>query len=137
MMRLLRWSPGRSMRFRFRIPPSGPFVAFVGTMLLVVLLTPNAFFSSNTTETSEQKKGWSGLRIHTRALLLAIFIAGIAPLFGFPAIALGLVGYVTALFKLRSVLTILWARLFLDERQMKSRLLGALVMVVGGVLVAA
>lgn len=27
-------------------PPSGPFVALVGTMLMVILLTPNAFFLS-------------------------------------------------------------------------------------------
>ena len=63
-------------------------------------------------------------------------IAGIAPLFGFTAIALGLVGYVTTLFKLSSVLTILWAWLFLGEGQIKSRLLGASVMLIGGLLVA-
>ncbi len=63
-------------------------------------------------------------------------IAGVAPLFGFTAIALGLVGYVTTLFKLSSVLTILWAWLFLGEGQLRSRLLGAVVMLVGGVLVA-
>jgi hypothetical protein len=58
-------------------------------------------------------------------------------LFGFTAIALGLVGYVTTLFKLSALFTILWARLFLGEGQMRSRFLGACVMVVGGGLVAA
>ena len=57
--------------------------------------------------------------------------------FGFTAIALGLVGYVTTLFKLGAIFTILWARLFLGEGQARSRLLGACVMVIGGVLVAA
>jgi uncharacterized membrane protein len=48
----------------------------------------------------------------------------------------GLVGYVTALFKLSAVLTILWAWWFLGEGQIKSRLLGTSVMMVGGLLVA-
>jgi uncharacterized membrane protein len=66
----------------------------------------------------------------------AVLLAGVAPLFGFTAIALGLVGYVTTLFKLGAIFTILWARLFLGEGQARSRLLGACVMVIGGVLVA-
>lgn len=65
------------------------------------------------TDLPEEKKGWYGLRLHPRALLLAIVIAGIAPLFGFTAIALGLVGYVTALFKLGAVFTIVWVWLLL------------------------
>ena len=69
--------------------------------------------------------------------LAAIALAGVAPLFGFTAIALGLIGYVTTLFKLSVIFTILWARLFLGEGQMRSRLFEACVMVVGGGLVAA
>ena len=61
---------------------------------------------------------------------------GHGPLFGFTAIALGLVGYVTALFKLSSVLTIVWAWLFLGEEQIQQRLLGTGVMLLGGILVA-
>ncbi len=49
---------------------------------------------------------------------------------------LGLVGYVTALFKLSSVLAIIWAWLFLDEEQIQRRLLGAGVMLLGGILIA-
>ncbi len=117
-------------------PPSGPFVALTGTLLMVVFLTLNAFLSSGKTETAEEKRGWYGLRLHPRALLLAILIAGIAPLFGFTAIALGLVGYVTALFKLSAVFTIVWAWLFLGEENIRQRLLGTVVMLLGGVLIA-
>jgi uncharacterized membrane protein len=49
----------------------------------------------------------------------AVLIAGSAPLFGFTAIALGLVGYVTMLFKLSAVLTVFWAWMFLDEGQIR------------------
>ncbi len=50
--------------------------------------------------------------------------------------ALGFVGYVMILFKLRYVLTILWALEFLGEEQIKSRLEGASVMILGCLLVA-
>lgn len=42
----------------------------------------------------------------------------------------------TTLFKLSAVLTILWARVFLGEGQIRERLLGAGVMLIGGLLVA-
>ena len=117
-------------------PPSGPTVALLGTLIMVLLLTPGALLSSGRGGPSAQQSRWKGLRAHPRALALAVLIAGIAPLFGFTAIALGLVGYVTTLFKLSAVLTILWARVFLYEGQIRERLLGASVMLAGGVLVA-
>ncbi len=117
-------------------PQSGPVVALLGTILLVVLLTPGAFRSAQKQEPEGSLGAWRGLRAHPRALFAAILLAGIAPLFGFTAIALGLVGYVTTLFKLSAILTIVFARLFLGEGQIKSRLLGTGVMMLGGLLVA-
>lgn len=116
-------------------PPSGPVVALLGTFLMVLLLTPWALWARS--QEGSQERRWKGLAAHPRTLSLAVLIAGIAPLFGFTAIALGLVGYVTTLFKLSAVLTILWAWWFLGEGQIRSRLLGASVMIVGGLLVAA
>ena len=113
-------------------PPSGPFVALVGTALMVVLLTPGTFFSSRREGTPAQKGRWSRLQAHPSTLTAAIVPAGTAPLFGFTAIALGLVGYVTALFKLSSVLIIVWAWLFLGEEKIQQRLLGTSVMLLGG-----
>src|SRR5260370_371872 len=117
-------------------PPSGPLVALAGTLLTVTLPTPSAFFSQRRADVPAPKQPLGGLGRHRRAYFGAVLIAGIAPLFGFTAIAGGLVGYVTALFKLGAVFTLLWARLFLGEGQARSRLLGACVMVIGGVLVA-
>jgi len=114
-------------------PPSGPLVALLGTCLLVMLLTPGALRSKSYKEV--EKSEWKGMAAHPGALLLAVLIAGLAPLFGFTAIALGLVGYITTLFKLSAVLTILWAWWFLGEGHIKSRLLGASVMILGGLLV--
>lgn len=115
-------------------PPSGPVVALLGTFLMVVFLTPGAWWARSREAIQEPR--WKGLAAHPRALSLAILIAGVAPLFGFTAIALGLVGYITTIFKLSAVLTILWAWWFLGEGQIRSRLLGASVMLVGGLLVA-
>ena len=117
-------------------PPSGPAVALFGTALLVLLLTPGALRSSGNRARPSHEDRWKGLRAHPRALAMAVLIAGTAPLFGFTAIALGLVGYVTTFFKLSAILTILWAWVFLGEGQIRSRLLGSGVMLVGGVLVA-
>lgn len=125
-------------------PESGPLVALAGTCITVIFLTPNAlapFFrhtvAAQTTRTPEQSSFLAGLDAHPRAFLAATIIAGIAPLFGFTAIATGLVGYVTALFKLSAVFTILLAWLFLGEGNMRTRLIGATIMVLGGALVAA
>lgn len=117
-------------------PPSGPVVALLSTLLLVLLLTPGALRTTERERVPARRNRWKGLRAHPCALTLAALIAGVAPLFGFTAIALGLVGYVTTLFKLSSVLTILWAWVFLGEGQIRERLLGASVMIVGGLLVA-
>jgi len=117
-------------------PPNGPLVALLGTALLVVLLTPGAFWSSRRTDASASGGTWGELRRHAATFVVAALIAGVAPLSGFTAIALGLVGYVTALFKLSAVLTILWSQLFLGEGNIRQRLFGAAVMVAGGVLIA-
>jgi len=117
-------------------PPSGPVVALSSTFLLVLLLTPGALRSVRSDRSWHLTRARDGLRLHARALSAAVILAGIAPLFGFTAIALGLVGYVTALFKLGAIFTILWAKLFLGEGRLKSRLLGAGVMLIGGLFIA-
>src|SRR5437667_3778650 len=66
-------------------PPSGPSVAPLGTSLMVVLLTPGAFFSS---DQGEFKGQWSGLRAHPRALALAVPPAVLRPPLAFTGIAL-------------------------------------------------
>lgn len=97
-----------------------------------MLLTPGAFWGGHRADSSLPKHPLGGLERHPRAFL----VAGIAPLFGFTAIATSLVGCVTALFKLSSVLTVLWAWFFLGEGSFRQRLLGAGVIVAGGALVA-
>jgi uncharacterized membrane protein len=120
-------------------PPGGPLVALVSTIITVVLLTPDAWLAwkhSDKTAVAIDQPESHPSKAQLSPLLVAIVIAGIAPLFGFTAIAQGYVGYVTAIFKLSTVLTLLWARMLLSEGNLRSRLLGTCVMLLGAALIA-
>lgn len=66
----------------------------------------------------------------------AALIGGSAPILGYTALSLGFAGYVTTLFKLSTVMTVVWGFLFLKERNAARRLPGALAMVAGTILIA-
>jgi drug/metabolite transporter (DMT)-like permease len=113
---------------RHTYPENPRFTAFIVIALLSVLLTPVVL-----------ARGSSSIRKlapHRRELLLASLIAGIAPVLGYTAFSLGLVGYVTTLFKLSTLLTVMWSFLFLQERGWAHRLPASLVMVIGAILIA-
>lgn len=120
-------------------PQSGALVALASTVLLVLFLTPGALVPRRRGDARALERDEDGSR-HAPSLratfLAAALVASVAPLFGFSAIAFGFVGYVAALFKLGAVLTVLWGWLFLHESGVRSRLLGALIMVGGGALIA-
>ena len=109
-------------------PQNPRFTAFIATTLLTFMLTPLALFRG--------KSAMSQLSLHRRELSLAGLIAGIAPVLGYTAYSLGFVGYVTTLFKLSTLMTVLWSFLFLKERGLAQRLPGSLVMVIGAILIA-
>lgn len=109
--------------------PENPLaVAFATTLLTTAFLLPAVLRSR--VRLAEQ------LQWHWPGFLAASLISGLAPLFGFTAIALGYVGYVTALFKLSAVLTVVWAALLLGEQGLRRRFPAAIVMAVGGLLIA-
>jgi drug/metabolite transporter (DMT)-like permease len=109
-------------------PESPRLVAFAVTTLLVLILTPIV--------AARGRQAIGRLSVHRCEWLLAACIAGGAPVLGYTAFSLGLVGYVTALFRLSAVMTVLWASLFLKEHDLKSRLPGSLIMVAGAILIA-
>ncbi|HJZ48919.1 MAG TPA: DMT family transporter [Roseiflexaceae bacterium] len=110
------------------IPENPLMVAFVTTILTVVLLTPALWRSAG--DLLEQ------VRRQRHLFGTAGLISGVAPLFGFSAIALGYVGYVTALFKLGAIFTVVWGALLLKEHGLRERLLATIVMAFGGLLIA-
>lgn len=109
-------------------PASSTLVALTTTAGMVALLTVGI----------ARRPAASGRQIASRwrGFVIAGLIAGIAPIFGFAAIGAGPVGDVTALFKLSLVLTMAWAGLFLGEKEWRDRLPGAILMVVGSLLIA-
>jgi len=114
---------------RHTTPESPRFVALVVTTLLVLMLTPVA--------AAQGRQAIVQLRSHRREWLLAACIAGGAPVLGYTAFSLGLVGYVTALFRISAVMTVLWASLLLQERNLANRLPGSALMAAGAILIAA
>jgi uncharacterized membrane protein len=106
-------------------PQNPRFTAFVVTTLLTLMLTPLVLLRGKPTI--------SQLSLHRRELILAGLIAGIAPLLGYTALSLGLAGYVTTLFKLSTLMTVIWSFLLLQERGVAQRLPGSLV--IGAILI--
>ncbi len=108
-------------------PESPRFAAFVATALLAFILTPTVI--------SRGKSAIGKLSLHRRDLFFAVLIAGIAPMLGYTAFSLGLVGYVTTLFKLSTLMTVIWSFLFLKEHGVAKRLPSSLIMVIGAILI--
>ncbi len=109
--------------------PENPTAAAFGALLaLTLVLFPIML--------SRARHPFTQVRTRLRGFVALGVIGGIAPLFGYAAFSLGLIGYVSALFKMSSVFALLWAFLFLGEKDMPRRLPGALVMVIGAILIA-
>ena len=109
-------------------PENPPIVAFGSTAAMSLLLLPLML--------RRAEAPLAQITAVSKGFLLAALIAGVAPLFGFTAISLGLVGYVSAIFKLSTVGTVIWAALFLKESGFRQRLAGSAVMVSGAVLLS-
>jgi uncharacterized membrane protein len=110
------------------VPENPLMVAFVTTILTVVLLTPGLWRSARDPLVEVRRHRW--------LFGVAGLISGIAPLFGFSAIAVGYVGYVTALFKLGAIFTVVWGAVLLKEYGLRERLPATVVMALGGLLIA-
>lgn len=109
-------------------PESPRFAAFVANLLLTLLLTPPVL--------RRGRPAIGKLFLRRREWLFAGLIAGSAPVLGYTAFSLGLIGYVTTLFKLSALLTVIWAFLFLKERGLAQRLPGSFLMVAGTIILS-
>ena len=108
-------------------PESPRFTAFIATMLLTIILTPLVVVRG--------KSAITKLSLHRRDLFLAALIAGVAPVLGYTAFSLGPVGYVTTLFRLSTLMTVIWSFLFLNESGIAQRLPASFTMVIGAILI--
>jgi len=110
------------------VPASPRFTAFIANVLLFLSLTPTVI--------TRGRSSIERLFRHRREFLLAGLISGMAPLLGYTAFSLGYVGYVTTLFKMSMLLTMIWSFLILKERGWKLRLSSSIVMIIGAILIA-
>jgi uncharacterized membrane protein len=115
------------MAIQHTYPESPRFTAFMATMLLTLILTPLVM--------TRGKVAITQLPLHRRDLFLAALIAGIAPVLGYTAFSLGPVGYVTTLFRLSTLMTVIWSHLFLNEHGIAQRLPASFLMVIGAILI--
>lgn len=109
-------------------PEDSGFTALAATAFLVAILTPATL--------ARRRSALSKLEGHRQDVILAALIAGTAPVLGYTALSIGLVGYVTTLFKISTLLTVIWSFLFLGERGWVRRLPASVLMVIGAVLLA-
>lgn len=109
-------------------PASPLFTVFFGFLLVTVFVFPFALPKLSHAE--------KGLKKNAGLLLVTIPFIIVAQLAAFTAFNLAPVGYVTSVFKLSTLFTIIWGAVFLKEDRIGERLLGAGVMVLGTVLLA-
>jgi drug/metabolite transporter (DMT)-like permease len=109
------------------LPENPRFAALAVNGVIVLLLMPFALWGGRATITSlvQRRREW----------LLAALIAGVAPALGYTAFSLGLVGYVTTLFRLSAVFTVIWGAWLLRESGLRQRLPASVLMVAGAVLI--
>lgn len=110
------------------LPVNPPFVPLVTTIGISLLLFPIIVRSPNRLIDQVRRAG--------AGLMLVGVISGIAPVLGFSALQLGLAGYVTALFALRTAFIVLWSVLLLQERPRRWRWVGVALLVIGAIAIS-
>lgn len=106
-----------------RVPP---FASLVANSFLILALLPIMLKKS--------KNPLGKIKINIKGYLLTGVLGGIAAAAAFNAFNLSQLGSVTAIFKLSMLFNVFWGYLFLGEKEIKSRLLGSVVMFVGVLL---
>ncbi|MBI4079043.1 MAG: DMT family transporter [Candidatus Levybacteria bacterium] len=108
------------------VPQSGVFAAAAGSSLLFLFLIPVV------------KKGvpkpFLELGRNWKWFILLSILGAVGYWAAFTAYSLANLGYVTSVFRLSIIFTIFWGWLFFKEERIKERLLGAIVMITGTIL---
>ena len=106
-----------------QVPPFAPLVGMIGA---IVIYTPLVAKLS--------KKPVVILKRYLKLFVLSGFIGGIGMAAAFIAFSLANLGFVTAVFKLSMIFTVILGWLFFKEKDIKDRLLGSAVMLAGVIL---
>ena len=103
------------------------FWAFSINLFVMLTLIPFIFFKS--------KHDFSAIKTDFKVLFPIGFFSALTIIFQMIAISLTLVAYVISIKRVSVVFGVLWGRFFFKEIGIKERLIGALVMVLGVVLI--
>lgn len=104
-------------------PQVPPFVSLIAGFLLSLFFLPIMLKKS--------KNPLHQIKMNLKVFLLMGVIGAVASAAAFQAFSLSKLGYVTAIFKLSMLFNIAWGFLFLKEKGIKEKLLGAVVMFAG------
>jgi len=105
------------------VPPFASMMGLVGTTL--IFTSPAIKFSEN----------WLPLaRRHIKLLILLGLLGGVGQTVAFIAFSLTNLGFATAVFKLSIIFSVLFGWIFLKEQNIKERILGSMVMLLGVIL---
>jgi len=107
-------------------PSVPPFASLVGGIMVV----PVYLFLIR----KEVKSMFRQIRVNFKALLLIGILGAVGQASAFMAFSLTNLGFATAIFKLSMVFTVIFGWLFFKEKDIKNRLLGSLVMLLGAAL---
>lgn len=104
-------------------PQVPPFVSLVGLFSMMILYS---FVVKK-----KSKKVIKSIKINIKLLLVGGLLASIAQAFAYIAFSKGNLGPVTAVFKFSMIFVVLWGWIFFKEKNIKERLLGSTVMLIG------
>jgi len=130
MLATLIWSitPIFQKKAIFATNPQTPvFVSLISTSLLTMAYFPLVL--------KKTKKLKFQIKSFYKIFLVLGLLGGVGATLALTAFRLTNLGYVSAIFKLSMIFNVTWGHLFLKEKNIKSRLLGALVMFIGMLLI--
>lgn len=104
-------------------PQNPSFAAFVGQIVAILIYIPLVMKLS--------KKPFEAVRLNVKWFLLVGMLGGLGVTSAYMAFSLTNLGFATAIFKLSMVFTVILGWVFFKEKDIKQRLLGSLVMLLG------
>lgn len=111
----------------FHTTPQNPsFAAFIGQLIAILIYIPVVMKLSD--------RPFERVKANLRWFLLVGILGGLGITSAFLAFSLSPLGVATAVFKLSMIFTVILGGLFFKEKNIKERLLGSLVMLVGVIL---
>jgi len=107
-------------------PNVPPFASLVGGLMAIPIYTLIV--------RKDIKKVFKGVKDNFKTFLIIGLLGAIGQTVAFMAFSLTNLGYATAVFKLSMIFTVIFGWLFFKEQNIKERLLGSLVMLLGVIL---